>query len=384
MNRRLVILVGSVVLLDTLFYAALAPLLPSLSTQFGLDKGGAGLLVGIYPIGTFLGALPAGWATARFGPRPTILVSLVVMAAAALVFAFGQTIELLYIGRFLQGLAGAISWTAGLAWLAQGTSIERRGEALGLGIGAGVVGAQFGPVLGSVAHLIGRGPAFAATALAAVVIAAVAVRTPEPHVDAEATSTSPLELLRNSRYLIALMIFVIPSMAFGVIEVLVPLRLSELGSSAELIGLIFFLAGTLEAVISPLIGRLSDRIGVLKIVRTGLFLAGALMISLYFPTSVIVLAFALVLCSGAIGILWVPAGKLVSLAAERIGVDQGWAFAFPNSTWSLSIGAGATIGGALAALSGDLLAYGAAGALCVIVGAVMLGRRPAAAVTSDP
>jgi len=383
-NRRLVILVGSVVLLDTLFYAALAPLLPSLSSQFGLDKGGAGLLVGIYPIGTFLGALPAGWATARFGPRPTILVALVVMAAAALVFAFGQTIELLYIGRFLQGLAGAISWTAGLAWLAQGTSIERRGEALGFGIGAGVVGAQFGPVLGSVAHLIGRGPAFAATALAAVVIAAFAVRTPEPHVDAEATSTSPLALLRNSRYLIALMIFIIPSMAFGVIEVLVPLRLSELGSSAELIGLIFFLAGTLEAVISPLIGRLSDRIGVLKIVRTGLFLAGTLMISLYFPTSVIVLAFALILCSGAIGILWVPAGKLVSLAAERIGVDQGWAFAFQNSTWSLSIGAGATIGGALAAMSGDLLAYGAAGALCVLVGAVMLGRRPAAAVTSDP
>lgn len=384
MNRRLVILVGSVVLLDTLFYAALAPLLPSLSTQFGLGKGGAGLLVGIYPIGTFLGALPAGWATARFGPRPTILVSLVVMAAAALVFAFGQTIELLYIGRFLQGLAGAISWTAGLAWLAQGTSIERRGEALGFGIGAGVVGAQFGPVLGSVAHLIGRGPAFAGTALAAGVIAAIAVNTPEPHVDEESTSASPLQLLRSSRYLTALMIFVIPSMAFGVIEVLVPLRLSELGSSAELIGLIFFLAGTLEAVISPLIGRLSDRIGVLKIIRTGMFLAGALMISLYFPTSVIVLAFALILCSGAIGILWVPAGKLVSLAAERLGVDQGWAFAFQNSTWSLSIGAGATVGGALAAIGGDLLAYGAAGALCVFVGAAMLGRRPAAAVTSEP
>ena len=99
MNRRLVILVGSVVLLDTLFYAALAPLLPSLSEQFGLGKGGAGLLVGIYPLGTFLGAIPAGWATARFGPRSTVLVSLAVMAAAALVFAFGQTIEMLYAAR---------------------------------------------------------------------------------------------------------------------------------------------------------------------------------------------------------------------------------------------------------------------------------------------
>ena len=384
MNRRLVILVGSVVLLDTLFYAALAPLLPSLSAQFGLDKGGAGLLVGIYPIGSFAGALPAGWETARFGPRPTVLVSLVVMAAAALVFAFGQTIELLYVSRFLQGIAGAASWTAGLAWLVQGTSRERRGEVLGFGIGAGVVGAQFGPVLGSVAHLIGRGPAFAATAAAAVVIAAFAIRMAEPHVDAERTTGSPLDLLRNSRYLTALMIFIVPSLAFGVIEVLAPLRLSELGASAELIGLIFFVAGAAEAIGSPIIGRLSDRLGVLTIVRVGMLVAAVLLIALFFPTTVLVLSFVLVACAGAIGTLWVPAGKLVSLAAERLDVDQGWAFALQNSTWSLSMGAGATLGGILAAAGGDLLAYGFAAALCALVGLVMFGRRPAAAVTSDP
>ncbi len=380
MNRRLVVLVGSVVLLDTIFYAALAPLLPSLSQQFGLGKGGAGLLVGIYPIGTFLGALPAGWATARFGPRPTILVSLGLMAVAALVFAFGQTIEILYAGRFLQGLAGAVSWTAGLAWLVQGTSRERRGEALGFGIGAGVVGAQLGPVLGTVAHFAGRGPAFAATALVSILIAAVALRMPEPEVDEQTTSASPLRLLSNGRYLIALMILVIPSMAFGVIEVLVPLRLSELGSSAALIGLIFFLAGAVEAIVTPVVGKLTDRIGVLLIVRSGMFAAGILLISLYFPATVLALALALVLCSAAIGMLWVPAGKLVSLAAEQIGVDQGWAFAFQNSTWSLAIGAGATVGGALAAVGGDLLAYGAVGAVCIVVGVVMFGRRPAAAV----
>ncbi len=380
MNRRLVVLIGSVVLLDTIFYAALAPLLPSLSQQFGLGKGGAGLLVGIYPIGGLLGALPAGWATARFGPRPAILVSLGLMAVAALVFAFGQTIEVLYVGRFLQGLAAAVSWTAGLAWLVQGTSRERRGEALGFGIGAGVVGAQLGPVLGTVAHFTGRGPAFAATALVSILIAALVLRMPEPQVDEQTTSASPLRLLRNGRYLIALMILIVPSMAFGVIEVLAPLRLSELGSSAALIGLIFFLAGAVEAIVSPVVGKLTDRIGVLLIVRSGMFAGGILLISLYFPATVLALALALVLCSAAIGMLWVPAGKLVSLAAEQIGVDQGWAFAFQNGTWSLALGAGATIGGALAALGGDLLAYGAVGAVCIVVGVVMFGRRPAAAV----
>jgi len=384
MNRRLLILVGSVVLFDTLFYAALAPLLPSLSAQFGLDKGGAGLLVGIYAIGSFLGAVPAGWATSRYGPRPTVLVSLAVMAAAALVFAFAQTIELLYLGRLLQGIGGAASWTAGLAWLVQGTSRERRGEALGIGIGAGVVGAQFGPVLGSVAHLIGRGPAFAATALAAGVIAVVAIGTPEPHVDEETSSGSPLALLRSSRYLFALMIFIIPSMAFGVIEVLAPLSLSTLGASAELIGLIFFVAGTFEAVVSPIVGRMTDRIGVLLIVRSGMFLAAILLVALYFPTTVLALALVLISCSAAIGVLWVPAGKLVSLAAERVEVDQGWAFALQNSTWSLAMGAGATAGGALAAFGGDLLAYALAAAACALVGALMFTRRPIAAVRSEP
>ena len=177
------------------------------------------------------------------------------------------------------------------------------------------------------------------------------------------------------------MIFIIPSLAFGVIEVLVPLRLNVLGASAELIGLIFFLAGTVEAVVSPIVGRLSDKIGVLRIVRVGLFLAAGLLLSLFFPSTVIMLALALILCSAAIGILWVPAGKLISLAAEQLEVDQGWAFAIQNSTWSLAIGAGATLGGVLAAIGGDLLAYAAAAALCVLIGIVMLGRRPAAAVT---
>ena len=50
---------------------------------------------------------------------------------------------------------------------------------------------------------------------------------------------------------------------------------------------------------------------------------------------------------------------------------------------ALAIGAGATLGGVLAAIGGDLLAYSAAAALCVLIGIVMLGRRPAAAVTFE-
>ena len=58
--RKLLLLVSAVVLVDTSFYAAITPLLPDLTEQFGLSKTGAGILAAAYPIGTFVGGLPGG------------------------------------------------------------------------------------------------------------------------------------------------------------------------------------------------------------------------------------------------------------------------------------------------------------------------------------
>ena len=55
--RKLLLLVSAVVLVDTSFYAAITPLLPDLTEQFGLSKSGAGLLAAAYPVGTFVGGL---------------------------------------------------------------------------------------------------------------------------------------------------------------------------------------------------------------------------------------------------------------------------------------------------------------------------------------
>ncbi len=56
--RRLVLLVGAIVLVDTMFYAAITPLLPKLADELGLGKNGAGVLAGAYAAGTLVGSLP--------------------------------------------------------------------------------------------------------------------------------------------------------------------------------------------------------------------------------------------------------------------------------------------------------------------------------------
>ena len=79
--RKLLLLASAVVLVDTSFYAAITPLLPDLTEEFGLSKTGAGVLAAAYPIGTFVGGLPGGWMAARVGVRPTVLLGLALMIA---------------------------------------------------------------------------------------------------------------------------------------------------------------------------------------------------------------------------------------------------------------------------------------------------------------
>src|SRR6266487_516824 len=151
--RRLVLLVAAIVLVDTMFYAAITPLLPYYSHHFGLSKSAAGVLAGAYPAGTLLAALPGGWLAARIGVRPTVLVGLALMVVSSVAFGFAHSVVLLDAARFLQGVGGAASWAGGLAWLILREQGSRRAELIGTALAAAIAGALLGPVLGSAASL---------------------------------------------------------------------------------------------------------------------------------------------------------------------------------------------------------------------------------------
>ena len=78
--RRLFGLVAAVVLLDSLFYSSIAPLLPHYSDELGLSKTGAGILSGSYAAGTLLASIPSGYLAARRGPKTAVMVGLGLLA----------------------------------------------------------------------------------------------------------------------------------------------------------------------------------------------------------------------------------------------------------------------------------------------------------------
>ncbi len=377
--RRLFWLVAAVVLVDTMFFAAVAPLLPQYADDFGLSKTGAGVLAAAYPAGTFAAAVPAGWIAARWGVKPALLLGLALLGASSLAFAFAHTIVLLDAARFVQGVGGACMWAAGMAWLVSASPPERRGEMIGAALSAAIVGVLLGPVLGGAASVLSPEAVFSGVAVLAAGLAAWAWTLPGI-APAEGGGLRGLgTALRQRAVLAGFWLFTLPALYAGVVEVLAPLRLDDLGATGATIAAIFLVTAGVEAVVSPLAGRLSDRRGRLVPIRAGLTGAVMMAVLLPLPGTVLLVGASVLVAIAFLGAFWAPAMALLSDASEEAGLDQGLAFALANLAWAVGHLVGSGGGGALAEATADAVPYGVLGFVCAatLAGVATFARRMA-------
>jgi MFS family permease len=366
-----VLVVSAVVFVDTTFYAVIAPLLPTLAHELHLSKLSAGVMTASYPVGTLVGSLPGGVLAARVGPKQTVAAGLVLLAGSTIAFAFLHDAVALDSARFVEGLGGACSWAGGLTWIVAETAAARRGAMIGRALAAAIGGSLFGPVIGTLANAVGRRAAFSGVVIVALLLIAETRRHPSHHVRSGQGLSELRVALAGRGIRTGMWLVTLPAVASGALNVLGPLRLHRFGAGATVIGATFLAAAGAEAVITPVIGSLSDRRGRLVPLRLGLVMTAALLLCFSLPSTVFVLAVMVVAIAAALGTFWAPAMAMLSDAADRHGLDQGLAGALMNLAWAAGQTLGSGGGGSLANVTSDALPMLITAGLCAVTLAVI-------------
>ena len=136
-------------LVFTMGTSIITPLLPLYAGQFHLSNGTLTLLFATYTATVVPTMLVAGSASDRLGRKRVLLPAMLVLTCASLVFAFTESVPMLFVGRVLQGLAVGMFLGVGTAFVVDHAIPAKRALAamaagaffrLGFGLGPGMAG----------------------------------------------------------------------------------------------------------------------------------------------------------------------------------------------------------------------------------------------------
>ena len=146
MKKYSLLTVFIVVLIDLMGFGIVLPLLPFYASKFNASAISIGLLYSIYSLAQLIFSPIWGNLSDRVGRRPIMLMSTLGAVFAYLLFAFSNSLQVLFLSRLIAGIMGGNISTA-QAYVADVTEHKDRAKGMGL-IGAAFgIGFVIGPAL---------------------------------------------------------------------------------------------------------------------------------------------------------------------------------------------------------------------------------------------
>lgn len=116
--------------------------------SFDATTSQAGLVTGIFIVGTLLGRLFIGGRIERIGRKRTLIVGFLLFNAVTLLYLIQSTITLLLVTRLMHGFSLGIASTAAATLIAYIIPMTRRGEGIGYFSMSSTLATAIGPLVG--------------------------------------------------------------------------------------------------------------------------------------------------------------------------------------------------------------------------------------------
>ena len=216
-------------LLFNLFIAFLGiglviPVLPTLMNEMNLTGTIVGYLTAAFAIAQLIVSPFAGKAVDKFGRKIMIVMGLFIFGFSELLFAIGESVEVLFISRIFGGISAAFIMPAVTAFIADITTLQTRSKALGYMSAAISTGFIIGPGIGGFLADFGtRVPFYFAGVLgiiAAIFSSIVLTETKRNHqeIDTMESRYSGLKSILLPMYLMPFLLIFIASFGLAAFE----------------------------------------------------------------------------------------------------------------------------------------------------------------------
>jgi MFS family permease len=342
----------------------IAPVLPLYIKHLGVNSSASitqlsGLAFGITYIISAIFSPIWGHAADKFGRKPMLLRASLGMGVIIGCMGFAPNVYVLIGLRLLEGAITGFS-TACTTLIATQTDKEHAGEALGTLSTASIAGSLLGPVIGGyISENLGLKNVFFITGgllLIAFITVALFVKESFTREDKKSLSMKEVwEIIPQKTLTITMFVtFFTLTVALYSVEPIITVYISQLSRNSShvalLAGMAFSASGLANIIAAPRLGKLSDKIGVQKVMLMALIVAGLVFIPQAFvtnPWQLMGLRFILGLTSAGL----IPS---VNILIKKItpSTITGRVFGFNMSAGYLGIFGGSVLGGQVAAYFG--------------------------------
>ena len=331
LSRLWVLMVTAFV--DMIGFALILPLLPFYALRFGADATTIGFLMASFAFGQLVTAPLWGRLSDHIGRRPVIITAQGIAAASFLIFAFANSVLLLFVCRFLQGM-GAGSLGTVSAFVSDAVEPKRRAEALGWITACTSAGVMVGPAIGSLTVGFSQsapGVIAACLSLLNMAFAFYWLREAKVPDRSERKERPPirgqlLEVIGHPLRRVHSLIWIYTAgmMAFMAMTGIMALYLEDVfGITEESIGWFYVAVGAVSVVMRGLIlGKLVKRFGEVRTLRLGALSLGLGMFGVTFAANPWIFALALLFVPTGTALLFPCTTSLVTRYAKQDHVGQ--------------------------------------------------------------